>query len=170
MIKELVNIPDNFVIMQINSGAHGTGNLTILKHLVNKQRMSGAYVSLGREITELKKNINRFNIRSNKLNFIACNQSSKDPGIIILPNDLMSLCFALDRTLDDKEQKFVVLDSLNDMLKHNDYPTVMAFLFFLVGKVKLFNKKAVVFATDSKEHAHDIATLSQMFDKVLTVL
>jgi hypothetical protein len=176
--KELSNLPEGFIVGVITSSEeYKDANLEILNFLVNKQGATGSYVTINRPYTNVIGILKKQNIDPKKLHFIDCITKTLGGKIpkadncefINSPSHLTDLSIALHKYFTSSEDKnrFLHLDSLSTLNIHNEAGSVLKFVHYLTGKMRVFGLKGVILSLREETDKKLIAELSQFCDKMI---
>lgn len=178
LYNELSDLPEDFIAgVIISSDAYKEVNLQIANFLINKKGATGSYVTINRPYTNVVGLLKDRNINPNKLHFIDCitkTLGGKLPKadnceFISSPAHLTELSIALHKYVSSSKEKnrFLHIDSLSTLCIHNDIESVLKFIHYLTGKMRIFGLKGVIISLREETDKKLIAELSQFCDKMI---
>lgn len=178
--KELRNLPPNFIIgLVVSSDKYEETNLHLLELLVNKMGYSGSYVTVNKPYDNLVFNLDKHKIKRDKLFFIDCITKNlggverNTPNCVFLdsPSSLTDLGIALHEyvSLTKDNKRFLFIDSLSTLFMHNDRNTMMKFIHYITGKMRLWNISGIMISLHDETDKKVIAELSQFCDKIIRI-
>ena len=114
------------------------------------------------------KNISQFFLALLKLAIIK-NLCFSFTEFINSPSHLTDLSIALHKYFTSSEDKnrFLHLDSLSTLNIHNEAGSVLKFVHYLTGKMRVFGLKGVILSLREETDKKLIAELSQFCDKMI---
>jgi len=178
--KELKDLPQNFIVgFVVSSNKYEETNLHLLEFFVNKLGYSGSYVTVNRPYENLVFTLDKHKINMDKLFFIDCitknigGAEKNIPNCLFLdsPSSLTDLGIALHEyvSLTKDKKRFLFLDSLSTLFIHNDRNTMMRFIHYITGKMRLWNISGIMISLHEETDKNIIAELSQFCDKIIKV-
>lgn len=178
--KELKELPQNFIVgFIVGSDRYEETNLHLLEFFVNKLGYSGSYVTINRPYDNLIFTLDKHKIKMDKLFFIDCitrnigGVERNAPNCLFLdsPSNLTDLGIALHEyvSLTKDSKRFLFLDSLSTLFVHNDRTTMMRFIHYITGKMRLWNINGIMISLHEETDKKIIAELSQFCDKIVRV-
>jgi len=178
--KEMKDLPENFIVgLVVSSDKYEETNLHLLELLVNKMGYSGSYITINRPYENIIFMLNKHNIKVDNLFFIDCitkkigGVEKSAPNCLFLdsPQHLTDLGIALHEyvSLTKDTKRFLFLDSLSTLFIHNDQTTMMRFIHYLTGKIRLWNISGVMISLHEESDKKVIGEISQFCDKIIRV-
>lgn len=177
--KEISNLPENFIAAFVtNSEKYEKVNFHILDILL-KNKNSGGYVTVNRPYKNIVDVLKKNNIDHKKIFFIDCitksagGNISKEKGCVFIdsPDNLTELSIEIhnyiSRTKDKK--RFLFIDSLSTLGIHNNPLTLLRFIHYITGKMRIFNLNGVMMSLNEETDRKIISELSQLCDKIIHV-
>ena len=164
-IKKLGDSYSLLIISPINSLQNNINDA--LKTLT---KTPGAYVSLNKPHTGVKKVLNQEKISTNKIFFIDCIsqplEKQKEVLHIRHPSDLTGLSIAITEFSEKiPGTKYIVIDALSTLLIYNKEELVITFVKKLLEKTQSNTK--IIISTPEAKGGEFINKISLFFDKVI---
>ena len=178
--KELSKLPQGFIAgVTTSSDGYKEANLQILNFLVNKQNATGSYITVNRPYANVVETLKERNIDSNKIHFIDCitkTAGGKLPNVkncefVSSPEHLTELSIALHNyiTSSDEKNRFLHIDSLSTLCVHNDSESILKFVHYLTGKMRVFGLNGIIISLKEETDKKMISELSQFCDKMIHI-
>ncbi len=168
--QELAGIPSNFVVLILaNKEKFDSVNSDILSIFTNEMQLRGGYISIEGSISEALSQLKKSNADISKITFVNCTgrEERLDCRLIQASHDLTSLSIALEKVLENKSHKFLVLDSLNRLIAENDYIAMVAFMQSFSMNTRVKGIGNIIIAVDDPKNMQEIEDLSEFCDKVI---
>jgi archaellum biogenesis ATPase FlaH len=172
--KELKNFREYIVLAKVKAKDYQNTNLRIIKHLTTKENIPGVYVTLNKPYEHLATLFDKSKISRDMIIFIDAVtktiggkvKKTKDCLFIGNPENLSDISLAMDqavRALPGTE-KFVFFDSLSTLLVYNDANSVVRFIHFLAGKMRLWKVRGIIISLQKDSDKEFIDLLNQVCD------
>ena len=178
--KELSKLPPNFIIGLItNSDDYEDINMGVLDFLLKTKGSTGSYITVNRPYINVIDVLKANNIDHKKLHFIDCitktlgGKVSKVPNceFVESPSHLTDIAIALHKYVSSSNEKnrFLHVDSLSTLCIHNDTSSVLKFVHYLTGKMRLFGLNGIIISLREETDKKLIGELSQFCDKMIHI-
>src|SRR5437879_9547662 len=159
-------------LMVMDPLTYSKENLEVLKIFVNERNYSGLYVSTNRPYEILVKMMINNSIDATSLFFIdtTSNRCKKSRFYVCVPpSSLTEISIAIPEALKNlqKNKRFIILDSITNLLKYNSRETVMEFVKFLVSKIRSWGMVGIFFAVGQSLTDKPISQISRYCDKII---
>jgi len=178
--KELKKLKSNFIVGVVTSSdKYEEVNLHILNDLVNIKGATGSYITVNRPYVNMIEILKSRNIDTDKMHFIDCITKTlgsklpknKNVEFVDSPSSLTSIGIALHKYVTGSEDKnrFLHVDSISTLCVHNDVNSIIKFVHYLTGKMRLFGLKGILISLHEETDKKLISELSQFCDKMIHV-
>ena len=176
--KELENLPENFIVgIVMPSDRYEEANMRLLRFLVNKNKSKGSYVAVSKPYNHTISLLKNEDINTDNIYFIDCLTKSLGSKTIISKNcvfiespaHLTQLGIALHDyfTSSGEKNRFLYIDSISSLLIHNDIASVLKFVHYVTGKMRVFGFNGMLLSLHEETDKKLIGQLSQFCDKVI---
>lgn len=176
--KELENLPENFILgIIMPSDRYEEANMRLLSFLVNKKKSKGSYVAVSKPYNHTVSLLKRKDINTDNIHFIDCLTKSlgskvtktKSCVFIESPAHLTELGIALHDyfTSSGEKNRFLYIDSISSLLIHNSIDTVLKFVHYVTGKMRVFGFNGMLLSLHEEKDKKLVSHLSQFCDKVI---
>ncbi|MBS3113216.1 hypothetical protein J4418_03985 [Candidatus Woesearchaeota archaeon] len=176
--KELKSLPKNFIVgVVLPTKNYEFINLELLRMLSAQKGVVGGYVSVNRPFNDLSLKLKSSNISLDNLFFIDCitkevgGKSIDSPNCVYIdsPKSLTDIGIAMHQFIVHTKdyEKFLYVDSISTLGIHNDSNTMLRFIHFLTGKIRLWGIQGVMVALHEDSDQRLIAEISQFCDKMI---
>jgi hypothetical protein len=176
--KELMGLPNNYIVGVIfPSNDYEKHNLDLVKLMSSQKGIVGNYVSVNRPYTDLIAQFKNSNISHENIFFTDC--ITKELGgkpveadnciYIDSPKALTDISIAMHQFIDHtpNHEKFIYVDSISTLGIHNNANTMLKFVHYLTGKMRLWGIKGVMVALHEDSDRKLIGEVSQFCDKII---
>jgi len=178
--KALEGLPQNFIVgIVMPSESYDNANLRLLDFLVNKKKASGGYISISKPYSHTVNMLEEAGIKTENFHFIDCLTKSvggditeaKNCAWVQSPAHLTELSIAVHNFFTSSEEKnrFLYLDSISSLCIHNPVGSVLKFVHYLTGKIRVFGINGVMLSLHEDDDKRLISSLSQFCDRVIRV-
>jgi hypothetical protein len=145
--------------------------MDILKILIKKNKMEGAYLSMNSPYKVVSSLMRKNGLNPDKLLFIDC-VTAKDQKVdnCIFLRSLESLThigICLEPIYKIKQHEFIFLDSLNALSVYHGEKTVIRFVRFLIERMREHDLVGVVVALEEKTDKGLIGELAPLCDNII---
>ncbi len=175
---ELKGLPNNFIVGVILPGQnYESANLELLKMLNAEKGIVGSYISVNRPFNDLIKTLKKSEIAHDNLFLIDCITKELGGRPIDLPNcvyidspkALTDICIAMHQFIEhtQKHNKFIYIDSISTLGIHNKPETMLKFVHYLTGKIRLWGIKGVMVALHEDTDRQMISQISPFCDRII---
>jgi len=176
--KELENLPENFIVgIVMPSNSYEEANMRLLRFLVNTKKSKGGYVAVSKPYNYTISLLKNRDINTDNIHFIDCLTKSlgskvaktKNCVFIESPAHLTELGIALHDyfTSSGEKNRFLYIDSISSLLIHNSIDTVLKFVHYVTGKMRLFGFNGMLLSLHEEKDKKLVSHLSQFCDKVI---
>src|SRR3989338_674643 len=176
--KELENLPENFILgIVMPSDRYEEANMRLLRFLVNTKKSKGSYVTVSKPYNHTISLLKNMDINTDSIHFIDCLTKSlgsktikaKNCVFIESPAHLTELGIALHDyfTSSGEKNRFLYIDSISSLLIHNSIDTVLKFVHYVTGKMRVFGFNGMLLSLHEEKDKKVISHLSQFCDKVI---
>ena len=149
-------------------------NLSMIRHFTDELNVPGIYVTLNKPYSAMLTHFKKAKIDSRLIIFIDAitkitgGKIKKEKNCLFIgsPENLSDISIAMDqavRALPGKN-KFLFFDSLNTLLMYNSVETVIKFIHFLAGKMRVWKVKGIIISLKKKSNDELIDELTQFCD------
>lgn len=180
--QKIEELPMEFIALIVSSAEiYSIAQEVVLKVLVGKKGMSGAYVTFNRPYSTLKVSIGEMGLDLSKLFFIDLITESAGGNAercaadrcfyVSSPKNLTELSILMEQAMLrlPREGRFVFIDSISTMLIYNDSDTVLRFIHTLTGKMRLLGITGIIFLLDKESDEKFRAQVAQFCDKIIAI-
>lgn len=175
--KEVKNLKEFIALATVSAKSYQKINIELIRHLTKTKNVPGVYVTLNKPFDIIKSVLEGKGVDTNMVIFIdavtktAGGKVSKTKNCLFIgnPENLSDISVAMDqavRALPGKE-KFLFFDSLSTLLLYNSVETVVRFIHFLAGKMRVWKVKGIIISLERKADKDLIEELSQFCDIVM---
>lgn len=175
--KEVKNLKEFIVLATVSAKNYQKTNIELVKHLTKKKKIPGVYVTLNKSFSAMKSIFEKAKVDTRMIIFIdavtktAGGKIAKTKNCLFIgnPENLSDISIAMDqavRALPGKE-KFLFFDSLSTLLLYNNVETVVRFIHFLSGKMRVWKVKGIIISLERKADKELIEELSQFCDVII---
>ena len=150
-------------------------NVTILKKLVNEQKIPGIYITVNKPYLDLIHIFSKNDIKFDHIFIIdaitkATGSEPPDAKNCIFldgPTNLTDLTIALRQAVDlmKDKNKFIFFDALSTLLIYNPEKTVVKFAHFLTGRIREWDAQGILISIDKDMNETLKSQLIQFCDK-----
>ena len=176
--KALENLPENFILgIVMPSDRYEEANMRLLRFLVNTKKSKGSYVTVSKPYNHTISLLKNMDINTDNIHFIDCLTKSlgskatntKNCVFIKSPAHLTELGIALhDYFVSSGEKnRFLYIDSISSLLIHNSMNTVLKFVHYVTGKMRIFGFNGMLLSLHEEKDKKLVSHLSQFCDKVI---
>jgi hypothetical protein len=176
--KELENLPENFILgVVMPSDNYEDVNMHLLSHLINRKKASGSYVSISKPYNHIVDLLKSKDINTDNIHFIDCISKGLGGKICVgdkcvfvdSPSHLTDLSVALHEffTSSGDKNRFVYIDSLSTLSIHNNLDSVLKFVHYVTGKMRIFGFNGIMLSLHEETDKKLISELGQFCDKVI---
>ncbi len=172
--KKLGTRQEFVAIAKVDASSYSEANLSIIKYMVNTQKIPGVYVTLNKPYATLVDEFGKESIDKDMVIFIdAITKTSggkidkrKDCLFIGSPENLSDISLSMDQAVRavPSENKFIFFDSLNTLLLYNSPPTVAKFVHFLSGKMRIWKVMGIIVSLEKESNKELLDELTQFCD------
>jgi hypothetical protein len=145
--------------------------MDLMKILVKKNKMSGAYVAMNSPYKTISNLMKKNKIKSEDLLFVDCvsAKEQKSDNCIFLKSleSLTHIGICLEPIYKIKQHEFILLDSLNSLSAYHGKKTIIRFMRFLIEKMREHELVGVIVALDEMTDREMIGELAPLCDKVI---
>ncbi|MBD3389233.1 MAG: hypothetical protein GF416_09070 [Candidatus Altiarchaeales archaeon] len=148
--------------------------MTVVSDLSTLDHGKICYVSLNRPYESLKRILDRVGIDSSNFFFIdAITKTAKIPDksdnceYISSPGALTELSVAISNSMEHRDFKFIVFDSLSTLLVYESDTTIAKFVHFLMAKVRVAECSAVFTCLKQDASSILVKDINMFADKVI---
>lgn len=177
--KEINKLPENFIVAFVtDSENYEKINLHILDILL-KNKNSGGYITVNRPYKNIIDMLKKNKIDHKNIFFIDCitksagGNVSKEKNCVFIdsPDNLTELSIEIHNYIKKtkNEKKFLLIDSLSTLSIHNNPLTLLRFIHYITGKMRIFNLNGVMMSLNEETDHKIISELSQLCDKIIHV-
>ena len=176
--KELEGLPENFIVGVVMPSEHyEEANMHLLSYLINRKKSVGGYVAVSKPYNYTLKLLKSNNIQTENIFFIDC--ITKGLGGEVLrtnncvfvesPSHLTDLSVALHEFFKSEgaPNRFLYIDSISSLMIHNKPETVMRFIHYITGKMRVFGFNGLMLALHEETDQRLISELGQFCDKMI---
>jgi archaellum biogenesis ATPase FlaH len=165
---------DYIVLVSCESQQHTEAVASLLKILVNENKMGCLYLSVSKPYEQLAKLIESNNIDTSSMLFIDCISyiagkaidKSENTVFVENPSSLEEVSLYLDKMLARTPQpKVVIVDSLSTLLIYNTETSVEELIHRIVNKISIEKAAGVILSIKQKEVEALTKTLGPLCDK-----
>lgn len=177
--KELVNLPDKYIILVIVSAMrYVETNVNLLKIFCNEKNLSGIYITVNRPYENISSLLDTNKVNTSNLFFIdaitktinIASRRTEHCLYISSAESLTELSIAVSEAVKVIHgEKFLFLDSLSTLLMYNSSGTITKFAHFLTTKIREWGIKGVLVSLEKETDEKLISQLTQFVDKVIVV-
>lgn len=149
-------------------------NMDMVRHLTEELDAPGVYVTLNKPYSAMLAHLKRAKIDTRLIIFIdaitkltgAKLRKEKNCLFIGSPENLSDISIAMDQAVSSLpgSNKFLFFDSLNTLLIYNNVGTVLKFIHFLAGKMRVWKVKGIIISLKKKSNKELIDELTQFCD------
>jgi archaellum biogenesis ATPase FlaH len=172
--------PNKVVLFVIDPKKYHTVHLKILKGIIEEKKFSGIYITVNKPYDALIKYLKEIKIPTENIFFIDAISKSVSQEIkltenclyIPSPSHLTDLGIALTQALESmekKEDKFLILDSISTLLIYNDFETVAKFVHFIISRLRVFGLVGLIISVEKILDERMINILMEMCDEVIEI-
>jgi len=176
--KELENLPENFILgVVMPSGSYEEANMHLLSFLVNTKKSKGSYVAVSKPYNHTVRLLKSKDINTGNIHFIDCltkslgSKATKTKNCVFIesPAHLTELGIALHDyfTSSGEKNRFLYIDSISSLLIHNSIDTVLKFVHYVTGKMRVFGFNGMLLSLHEEKDKKLVPHLSQFCDKVI---
>lgn len=176
-LDKLKDMKNSVIIGTVTPTKYQETNISIVKYLIQGQKMPGVYVSLNKPYKTIKTTFQNKKIDTNLIIFIDAItkttggniSKTKDCLFIGTPKNLSDISLAMDQAVTSlpSKRKFLFFDSINTLLLYNESQTIARFIHFLAGKMRMWNVQGIIISLKNKGNEELINELSQYVDAKL---
>ncbi|NYZ76018.1 hypothetical protein H0N98_02095 [Candidatus Micrarchaeota archaeon] len=180
--QKICELPTEFIALIISSSdIYAIAQEIVLKVLIGKKGMNGAYVTFNRPYSTLKASIEKMGLDVSKMFFIdlitesaggTVQRSAGDRCFYVSsPKNLTELSILMEQAMLrlPSDKRFVFIDSISTMLIYNDSDTVLRFIHALTGKMRLLGITGIIFLLEKESDEKFKAQVAQFCDRVITI-
>lgn len=148
-------------------------NLEMIRELTEEMSIPGVYVTLNKPYSAMLSTLKRAKIDTRLIIFIdaitkitgAKVKKEKNCLLIGSPENLSDISIAMDQAVRSlPKNKFLFFDSLNTLLIYNSIETVVKFIHFLAGKMRVWRVKGIIISLKKSSNKELIDELTQFCD------
>jgi hypothetical protein len=176
--EELDSLPENFVVCVITPSEHyNDTNNYLLGHFTGKRKGYCCYVSVNRPYQNLLTHLGKLGMDRASFYFVDCisrklgaEVENETHSIFIdSPSNLTEIGLALhDFVVNHKQdRKFIYMDSLSTLSIHNNQDTMLKFVHYITGKIRLWNLNGVLISLTEDTDKKILTELNQFCDKII---
>ena len=176
--KELENLPENFIVgIVMPSDRYEEANMRLLSFLVNTKKSRGSYVAVSKPYNHTISLLKHRDINTDNIHFIDCltkslgSKATKTKNCVFInsPAHLTELGIALHDyfTSSGEKNRFLYIDSISSLLIHNNIDTVLKFVHYVTGKMRVFGFNGMLLSLHEEKDKKLVSHLSQFCDKVI---
>src|SRR5437867_2846152 len=163
---------DKIFLMVLDPVTYSKTNLDLLKIFVSQKRFSGLYLSTNLPYETMIKMMMQNSIDATDIFFIDTTSNRCKSSKFYLcasPTSLTEISIAISEALKElpRNKKFVVIDSISSLLKHNSPDGVSKFIHFLAAKLKASNIVGIFFVVGQVLTDKPISKISHVADKII---
>jgi len=150
----------------------------LFEHIRNHSEDSWVYVTVSKPYESLVKQF-KFLSESNNVNFIDCISRAagilrSDPNCIYIESPTMLEKINLEimnlfKETDDDKEKYLILDSISNLIIYNDPGIVTEFFYHIVNKTRVKNIHTISLAIEEEGLEKHLNRLIYLNDKILKV-
>ena len=184
MVKGMVNIKKEMnrlnsfkefvALATVPAKDYQKANLDMIKHFTDELDVPGIYFTLNKPYSAMLSHFRRAKIDTRLIIFIdaitmitGANVKKQDNCLFIgSPENLSDISIAMDQAVRSLpgNNKFLFFDSLNTLLIYNNVETVVKFIHFLAGKMRVWKVKGIIISLKKKSNDELIDELTQFCD------
>ncbi|MEM0333241.1 MAG: hypothetical protein QXX30_02120 [Candidatus Aenigmatarchaeota archaeon] len=182
-IKFLIrNLKPNYVVLFIiDSKKYHRIHPKIIRYIIEEKKFSGIYITVNKPYENLIKYLEDNGIDTKNIFFIDAisKVASQEMKItenclfIPSPSHLTDLGIALTEaleTMEKKESKFLILDSISTMLVYNDFESVAKFVHFIITRLRIFGLVGLLISIEKLIDERMLNVLKEMCDEVVEIV
>jgi archaellum biogenesis ATPase FlaH len=176
--NELKSLPAGFIVTLISSMEnYASVNKEILEYFINKQKMTGIYVTMNKPYETLKTSLARDNIDSKKLFFIDAisatvgKQTIKTAEMLSVqnPSALTEISIGIAKVAKAKKYDFLIMDSLTTMLVYNTEETTLKFMHYLTNLIRQYKLSGVILSLEDDMEKKTLRSIVQFCDSCIKI-
>lgn len=176
--RELENLPHNYIVgVVMPSESYEDTNMQLLKFLINKKNNHGGYVSISKPSHHIISLLKNKKINTDNLYFIDCItkclgvELTKANNCVFIesPAHLTELSTVLHEYFvsNINKNRFLYIDSLSTLCIHNKSDSVLKFIHYITGKMRIFGFNGVMLSLHEETDKKLIEELGQFCDKII---
>ena len=176
--RELKKLPENFIIgVVMPNDSYEDANMHLLNFWLIKKKASGGYVSISKPHNHVIDLLKNKDISTDNIFFIDCITKGlgvkvpKEKNCVFVesPEHLTDLSVALHKffTSSNEKNRFLYIDSLSTLTIHNNLDTVLRFIHYVTGKMRIFGFNGMMLSLHEETDKRLISELGQFCDKVI---
>lgn len=170
--QALKNLPEHFIVLTILPRDNFNEINLHMAKLLTKDDKKGTYVTINKPYNILVEIMKKNKISHDNLLFIDCtgNKSSDAENCVFLgsPDSLTNIGISLQSAYKDKENTFLILDSLDALSLYHTPDTLIKFSRSIINKLRETNMKGVMIGLHEDTNKKLIDELSIVCDKVIS--
>lgn len=177
--EKLAEIKESYIVLLVTpTRKYQDVNLELLKYMVNEKKLSGAYITVNKPYTVMKKRLEGV-VDTRKIIFIdAVTKAVSDgrveeEGVLFIdsPKNLTDISIAISEAANSipDERKFILFDTLSTLLLYNSAGTVARFTHFLIGRMRSWEAEGVLLSLEKEEGEKIISQISQFCDATIYI-
>jgi hypothetical protein len=170
--------PKSVVLFVIDSQKYHDIHPKLLKAVLSSNGTAGIYITVNKPYAALQDYLKDNKIDTSNMFFIDAITKTVGDDIkmtddclyIPSPNRLTDMAMALTQALDimeNKERKFIFLDSLSTMLIYNPVDVVAKFVHFVISKLRLFSLVGIIISIEKQIDERMVNILVEMCDETV---
>lgn len=178
--EELKKLPKNFVVGIITKSAdYKDVNLHIIDFLMNKKNCAGSYITVNRPYVNVVEIMKERKLDTTRIHFIDCITrtlggqvpSAINCEFVSSPSHLTELSIALHNYVmrSTDKNRFLHIDSLSTLCVHNDISSILKFVHYVTGKMRLFGLNGVMISLSEETDKKLISELGMFCDKMIHI-
>ena len=135
--------------------------------------MAGVFVSVNKRARYVKSRLESKKIDLSKVVFVDMLEGAKKPenGIFFIRSAkaLTELSIVISHLVAAIKQKnkFLVFDSIDSLLMHHDFNTVVKFIHFLLSKIRMLNASLYLICMNTKENKELMMAIAPFVDEMV---
>lgn len=172
LIEKLPQGKDS-VLVVTGSESYRETKTQVVKHLADKGR-SGIYMSVNKPFEAIRDELEEGNVKTSDIFFLDAiseknmRDKSEEDNVVYLdsPENLTDLSISVSEAVKDIEgDKYVLIDSISDLIVYNEEKTVLKFTRFIINNIRKWEIAGFMFILDNDVDQHLISQLESLCDK-----
>ncbi len=170
--KEMKELKDYILLITSDAKSYQETAIEILKVLINEQHVPGVYVTLNKPYEIIQRMLSGNGIDPRLVIFIDATSRVQDTKkaenalCVGSPEKLSDISVAMDQAIKalNREEKFLIFDSLNTLAIFNKPATVARFVHFLSGKMREWKVKGIILTLEKETEQALLDEITQFSD------
>ncbi|MFH1835840.1 MAG: ATPase domain-containing protein [Methanobacteriota archaeon] len=169
---------EEITLLVSSAQQHNEAAMALSKMLVEEDGRNGVYITFNRPFEQVVKDFNFNNIDISKVIFIDCisKMAGRFPGkkenavFIDNPSSLEEVGMYAEKILARMpEPKFIILDSISNLLIYNDKNSMGEFIHYLINKLRASNVGGFLLTVEKEDIDEVTGILRPLVDKVIKI-